>query len=96
MKSAWHDRTSPIAYGFEDKTLPVYFNQDPVLNVGRRRRRAAGFGGGGGGRAGVGQNTTPMAASPNRIASLEPEAHARRASQADAATTSARWRAGWA
>jgi hypothetical protein len=73
MKSAWEDRTSPIAYGFEDKTLPVYFNQEPVFSVGSG---AGGPGGQGGGAvvAGVGQNTTPMAGSPNRIASLEPEA----------------------
>jgi hypothetical protein len=45
MKSAWQDRASPIAYGFEDKTLPVYFNQDPVFNV--TAGGAGGFGGGG-------------------------------------------------
>ena len=28
------DLKSPIAYGYEGKDLPVYFNQDPVLNVG--------------------------------------------------------------
>jgi len=52
------DRTSPIAYGF-DAQLPVYFNQNPVLNV-------AGVGGlfAGGGRGGgssLSQQTTPMA-----------------------------------
>ena len=74
MKSAWQDRTSPIAYGFEDKTLPVYFNQDPVLSVSTGAGGQGGFGGGGAVVPGVGQNTTPMAGSPNRIASLEPEA----------------------
>ena len=62
-----------IAYGFENATLPVYFNQDPVINAsggGIPPEFAAFFGGGG---SAVGQNTTPMANSPNRIASLEPE-----------------------
>ncbi|MBV9926031.1 MAG: hypothetical protein JOZ96_13520 [Acidobacteria bacterium] len=39
------DRRSPIAYGYGE-TLPVYFNQSPVLQV------AAGGGGGGGGGEG--------------------------------------------
>ncbi len=53
------DKKSPLAYGYEGNQLPVYFSQNPVLNVGG----AAGFGGFGGGSAiaGVGQNTTPMA-----------------------------------
>jgi hypothetical protein len=84
MKSTWADRKSPIAYGFEDKTLPVYFNQDPVLNA--SATPAAGFGGGGGPAIpGVGQNTTPMAGSPNRIASLGPEEAKDPQPQADAA-----------
>ena len=33
------DLKSPIAYGYEGKDLPVYFNQDPVLSVSRRRLR---------------------------------------------------------
>ena len=70
MKGAWQDRTSPIAYGFQDKTLPVYFNQDPVLAV---STGPGGQGGSGTVIPGVGQNTTPMAGSPNKIASLEPE-----------------------
>jgi hypothetical protein len=40
------DKRSPIAYGYGD-TLPVYFNQAPVLQVG-----GGGFGGGGGGGEG--------------------------------------------
>ena len=49
------DRKSPIAYGYDAKELPVYFNQDPVLEA------AAGFGGfgGGGGRGGFGGGTGP-------------------------------------
>lgn len=82
MKSAWTDRKSPIAYGFQDKTLPVYFNQDPVLSVGG----AAGGGfGGGGATAATGQNTTPMANSPVRTVPLEPEEKRDARPQADAA-----------
>ncbi|MDH4066075.1 MAG: M14 family zinc carboxypeptidase, partial [Acidobacteriota bacterium] len=33
MRSTWADRKSPIAYGFENTTLPVYFNQDPVIST---------------------------------------------------------------
>ncbi len=50
----------------------IYFNQDPVLNVG---------GGGGGGRGGaestipgVGMNVTPMAAANNRLSAYAPDA----------------------
>src|SRR5690606_15789293 len=74
MRSAWTDRKSPIAYGFEDSTLPVYFNQDPVINAGGSGIPAefAGFFGGGNQIPGVGQNTTPMANSPNHLSPLEP------------------------
>ena len=61
MRGVVADRRSPIAYGF-DAQVPVYFNQDPVLNAG-------GGGGGFGGRGGErrrspvsGMNITPMAA----------------------------------
>jgi len=68
MRSLIADRTSPIVYGYEGTQLPVYFNQDPVLNVAMdspAQQIAAAFGGGGGPQiAGVGQNTTPMAARP--------------------------------
>ncbi|HEV8598947.1 MAG TPA: M14 family zinc carboxypeptidase [Gemmatimonadales bacterium] len=53
------DPKSPLAYGFEGTSLPVYFSQSPVLSV-AAGGGFAGFGGGGGG-AGLGQNTTPMA-----------------------------------
>jgi hypothetical protein len=58
------DFKSPIAYGYADKDLPVYFNQDPVLNT--AGGGAGGFGGGGfapGGpvNGGAGQNVTPNA-----------------------------------
>jgi hypothetical protein len=56
------DQASPLAYGYEaGRNLPVYFNQDPVLNAGGGGG-FTGVGGGRGGDAGVGQNTTPMAA----------------------------------
>src|SRR5688572_9976631 len=66
------DKKSPIVYGYEGDQLPVYFNQDPVLNV-QTGGGGGGFGGGGGGGGGgaglqgvpgVGQNTTPMATRP--------------------------------
>jgi hypothetical protein len=74
------DRKSPIAYGYDQTDLPVYFSQGPVLNA-----AGGGFGGfggfGGGGRggapgenpnAGFGQNVTPNAV-PLRIQPFEPE-----------------------
>ncbi|MBS1859869.1 MAG: hypothetical protein JST11_31150, partial [Acidobacteria bacterium] len=69
------DLKSPIAYGYEAKDLPVYFNQDPVLNV--PAAAAGGFGGFGGGRGGPinggeGQNVTPNAQMLN-ILPLDPD-----------------------
>jgi hypothetical protein len=60
MRGVFSDRKSPIAYGYEAQ-VPVYFNQDPVLNVSSGFGGFGGFGGGGGQIPGVGQNTTPMA-----------------------------------
>ncbi|MGA2146425.1 MAG: M14 family zinc carboxypeptidase [Bryobacteraceae bacterium] len=66
LRGVFADKASPIAYGYDGKDLPVYFNQDPVLHV-----EAGGFGGfggfGGGGRGaftgpvngGEGQNVFP-------------------------------------
>ena len=48
LRGVFTDLKSPIAYGYDGKDLPVYFNQDPVLNV------AGGGGGGFGGRGGGG------------------------------------------
>jgi zinc carboxypeptidase len=63
------DRRSPIAYGY-DAQVPVYFNQDPVLNAGGG---GGGFGGRGGeGPSGVGMNITPMAGAP-RVSPYDPE-----------------------
>jgi hypothetical protein len=74
MRGAWTDRRSPIAYGFEDASLPVYFNQDPVINAGGGGLppEFAAFFGGGQPIPGVGQNTTPMANSPVRLSPLDP------------------------
>jgi hypothetical protein len=55
MRGVFTDRKSPIAYGFEAKDLPVYFNQDPVLNI------ATGGGLAGAAADGLGQNVTPNA-----------------------------------
>ena len=49
FNATFADKKSPIAYGYGD-TLPVYFNQAPVLNV----SALGGFGGGGGGGGGGG------------------------------------------
>ncbi len=52
------DRNSPIAYGYDGTQLPVYFNQDPVLNVPAAGAFAGFFGAAG---SPLGQNVTPMA-----------------------------------
>src|ERR1019366_915941 len=70
LRGVFSDLKSPIAYGYDGKDLPVYFNQDPVLNAaaGGGGGFGGGFGGGGGGRGaagpingGQGQNVTPNA-----------------------------------
>jgi len=33
MRGVISDHKSPIAYGYVDKDLPIYFNQDPVLKI---------------------------------------------------------------
>ena len=33
LRGVFTDLKSPIAYGYDGKDLPVYFNQDPVLNA---------------------------------------------------------------
>jgi hypothetical protein len=65
LRGRFSDMKSPIAYGYEGADLPVYFNQDPVLNSGGG---GGGFGGGGGRggaggaiNGGEGQNVTPNA-----------------------------------
>jgi len=72
MRSIIADKKSPIVYGYTGDQMPVYFNQDPVLNT-----RAGGPGGGGGLRggpevAGVGANITPNA-TPVALSPYEPD-----------------------
>ena len=73
LRSKWADRKSPIAYGYDDSDLPVYFNQDPVLNAGSGGipPEFAGFLGGANANAGLGQYVTPMAV-PLKINPLDP------------------------
>ncbi len=52
------DAKSPLVYGYDGTSLPVYFSQSPVLSL-AGGGAFAGFGGGGN-IPGVGQNTTPM------------------------------------
>jgi hypothetical protein len=69
MRGVVADRRSPIAYGY-DAQVPVYFNQDPVLNAGGG---AGGFGDGGA-IPGVGMNITPMAgAAQQRLSTWDPD-----------------------
>jgi hypothetical protein len=73
LRGTFTDAKSPIAYGFDQKDIPVYFNQEPVLQV-AAAGGFGGFGGGGGGRgagSAEGQNVTPMAV-PIHVAPLDP------------------------
>jgi len=92
LRGVFSDLKSPIAYGYDGKDLPVYFNQDPVLNAAAAGGGGfGGFGGGGGGRGGAGaagainggqgQNVTPNAV-PIHTSPLDP-------SDAPAATAAA-------
>src|SRR5450432_2254985 len=74
LRGKFADLKSPIAYGYDGSDLPVYFNQDPVLNAASGGGGFGGFGGGGGGRGGanaMAQNVTPNAV-PIHISPLEP------------------------
>ena len=100
VDSARHhrDRKSPIAYGYDGRSLPVYFNQAPVLNAGgggwRRVRRFAAAAAAA--NAGLGQNTTPMAhaATARRRAMRMPSAGARRPRRRRRRSPRPRWRRG--
>ncbi|HMC62255.1 MAG TPA: hypothetical protein VKJ01_23875, partial [Candidatus Solibacter sp.] len=73
LRGKFADLKSPIAYGYDGSDLPVYFNQDPVLNAASGGGGFGGFGGGGGGRGGanaMAQNVTPNAV-PIHISPLE-------------------------
>jgi hypothetical protein len=74
LRGKFSDLKSPIAYGYEGSDLPVYFNQDPVINAGGGGipPEFATFFGGGAANAGLGQNVTPNA-TPLRISPLDPE-----------------------
>jgi hypothetical protein len=70
LRGKFADKKSPIAYGYDGSDVPVYFNQDPVLNAaggfgggrgGGRGAAAALFGGGGEINGGLGQDVTPNA-----------------------------------
>jgi hypothetical protein len=78
MRGVFVDRRSPIAYGY-DAQVPVYFNQAPVINAGGGGipPEFAAFFGGGPQIPGVGQNTTPMANSPNRLSAWDEDPAAR-------------------
>jgi hypothetical protein len=88
VRANWGDRKSPLAYGYEAADLPVYFNQDPVLNArgGGIPAEFAGFLGGGAGgiNAGLGQNVTPMA-TPLKLSPLDPADAPKERPQADEA-----------
>jgi Zinc carboxypeptidase len=61
LRATIADHKSPIAYGYDQSDLPVYFNQDPVFTA-AAEGGFGGFGGGGGGRGGadaMAQNITP-------------------------------------
>jgi hypothetical protein len=60
------DKKSPIVYGYEGDQLPVYFNQDPVLNAGTVTGGTLAAAGSAAAAQipGVGQNITPMVQRP--------------------------------
>ncbi len=68
MRGVFADKTSPLAYGYEGKEMPVYFSADPVLSVGGGDRENAYFDPNAPG-ANVSQNVTPNAA-PDPVSPL--------------------------
>src|ERR1700721_4539532 len=56
LRGQFTDLKSPIAYGYDQKDIPVYFNQDPVFAVAE-----SGRGGGSGAGSALGQNVIPNA-----------------------------------
>jgi len=74
LKAEFRDSTSPLAYGYDQKTIGVYFDEAPVLRVG------SAVGGGRFGGPNVGQpNLTPNAAPP-RLTTLDKAPESRPAS----------------
>ena len=45
LRGTFADTESPIAYGYNEKDLPIYFNQDPVFRVGTAAGAAPGAAG---------------------------------------------------
>ena len=77
MRGVFEDQKSPIAYGYADKQMPIYFADAPVITV----QQGGGFGfGGGGAGARLAQNITPNAV-PARV-SPWPDASAKPAPDA--------------
>jgi hypothetical protein len=62
LRGEFVDLKSPIAYGYDQKDIPVYFNQDPVFNIpeGNAGRPSA-SGAGSAASSAVGQNVIPNA-----------------------------------
>jgi Zinc carboxypeptidase len=56
LRGQFTDLKSPIAYGYDQKDIPVYFNQDPVFALAE-----SGRGGGSGAGSPLGQNVIPNA-----------------------------------
>jgi hypothetical protein len=74
LKAQFADKKSPIAYGYDSTTLPVYFSQGPVVSAGGgipAEFRA--FMGGGPQIPGVGMNITPNAQLPPVTTMEKPE-----------------------
>jgi hypothetical protein len=62
MRGVFADQASPIAYGYADKELPIYFADAPVITVATAGQGGFGGGQGGGGAGGrIAQNITPNA-----------------------------------
>ncbi len=70
LRAQISDAQSPIAYGYEPRDLPVYFNQDPVFEVSAGGRGGFGGFGGRGGADAMAQNITPNAV-PLHVSPLE-------------------------
>ncbi len=77
MRGVFEDQKSPIAYGYPDKQMPIYFADAPVITVAAPGQGGFGGGGGQGGGAGgrLAQNITPNAV-PARV-SPWPDANAK-------------------
>ncbi len=58
LRNVFTDKASPLAYGYDQASLPVYFNQAPVLAV--AGAGATAFPGGGRGAAGLSKNVTQL------------------------------------